>query len=259
MPFVNITCTAMAETLLESELFGHERGAFTDARQQKKGLMEVADGGTVFLDEIGDMPANLQAKLLRFLEERSFRRVGGVKDVSVDVRIISATNRDVEAQIRDGKFREDLFYRLNIIPIYIPPLRERGDDALILAQHYAASFSREFRRKITDIHPEALRKLRHYSWPGNVRELRNAVERAVLLSKGEVLGPDDFVLGTTSTQGNNHGGIALPAGGIKLADVEEQLVREALSQSSNNQTRAAKLLGISRDQLRYRMERYSLR
>ncbi len=259
MPFVNITCTAISETLLESELFGHERGAFTDARQQKKGLMEVADGGTVFLDEIGDMPANLQAKLLRFLEERSFRRVGGVKDISVDVRIISATNRDVESQIREGKFREDLFYRLNIIPIYIPPLRERGEDVVILAQHYAATFAREFRRKITDIHPDGLRKLRQYSWPGNVRELRNAVERAVLLSKGPVLEADDFVLGTPGSQPEDQTGIKLPPGGVKLADVEEQLVRDALQQSGNNQTKAAKLLGISRDQLRYRMERYGVR
>jgi two-component system response regulator AtoC len=256
-PFMTITCTALAENLLESELFGHEKGAFTDAKTQKKGLLEMADGGTVFLDEVGDMPPSLQAKLLRFLEEKAFRRVGGVHDIEVDVRIIAATNRDIDRMVREGSFREDLYYRLNIVPIHLAPLRERGDDVDLLAKHFIAEFSTEFRRPIQGITPAALAKLRAYPWPGNVRELRNCIERAVLLSKRDELDTDDFVLGRGGEKPWTEG-FQLPPGGVKLADVEEQLVRQALRQSNNNQTHAAELLGISRDQLRYRMEKYGL-
>jgi DNA-binding NtrC family response regulator len=255
--FMNITCTAIAESLLESELFGHERGAFTDAKQLKKGLLELSDGGTVFLDEVGDMPSSLQAKLLRFLEEKTFRRVGGVQDIEVDVRVIAATNRDVHKLIKEGVFREDLYYRLNIIPIDLPPLRERGDDIRLLAEYYVDVFAREFRRTVHGLKPEVIDKMMSYSWPGNVRELRNAIERAVLLVKHDTIAADDIVLGRGEADGQPCV-IELPPGGISLQTVEEQLVRQALTQTGNNQTQAAKLLHLSRDQLRYRMERYGL-
>jgi len=256
-PFMNITCTAISESLLESELFGHERGAFTDAKQTKKGLFELAGGGTVFLDEVGDMPPTLQAKLLRFLEEKTFRRVGGVQDIEVDVRIVAATNRQIDKLIKEGKFREDLFYRLNIIPVYLPPLRERGDDIKLIAEHYVDIFAKEFRRGPKNLAEAAGNKLMSYSWPGNVRELRNAIERAALLSKGDEIGPDDLVVGQGPDEASPMS-FELPPGGISLQTIEEQLVRKALAQTSNNQTQAAKLLHLSRDQLRYRMERYKL-
>ncbi len=256
-PFMNITCTAITESLLESELFGHERGAFTDAKQLKKGLLEMADGGTVFLDEVGDMPPSLQAKLLRFLEEKTFRRVGGVQDIEVDVRIIAATNRDVHRLLEKGEFREDLFYRLNIIPIDLPPLRERGSDISLLGEYYLDVFSREFKRDVRSLSASAVEKLMSYAWPGNVRELRNVIERAVLLCKQPTIGPGDLVLGRGGPE-HQHYSIDLPPGGISLQTVEEQLVRQALAQTGDNQTKAAKLLHLSRDQLRYRMDRYGL-
>ena len=215
-PFMNITCTAIAESLLESELFGHERGAFTDAKQLKKGLLELSDGGTVFLDEVGDMPPPLQAKLLRFLEEKTFRRVGGVHDIEVDVRVIAATNRDVDKLLKDGSFREDLYYRLNIIPIDLPPLRERGDDIRLLAEYYVDVFAREFRRDVNKgLTQDAIDKLMSYNWPGNVRELRNTIERAVLLVKQDFIAPDDLVLGRGQADGHPYT-VELPPGGISL-------------------------------------------
>jgi DNA-binding NtrC family response regulator len=256
-PFMNITCTAISEMLLESELFGHERGAFTDAKQQKKGLFELAGGGTVFLDEVGDMPAKLQAKLLRFLEEKTFRRVGGTQDIEVDVRIIAATNRDLEKLIADGGFREDLFYRLNIIPIYLPPLRDRGKDVQTIAEHYVDQFADEFRRGPRNLSDAAVRKLRQYSWPGNVRELRNALERAVLLSKSPLIEPDDLALGEV-IESRRDGLYDLPNEGVNLHAVEEALVRKALERTNHNQTKAARLLHLTRDQLRYRMERFGI-
>jgi len=256
-PFMNITCTAISETLLESELFGHERGAFTDAKSMKKGLFELANGGTVFLDEVGDMPAALQAKLLRFLEEKTFRRVGGVQDIEVDVRIIAATNRDLEKLIEQKQFREDLYYRLNIIPIYLPPLRDRGQDIRLIAEHYVDVFSREFRRGPMNLSAEAVSKLMGYSWPGNVRELRNVIEKAVLLCKGSAIEPEDLTLGTTP-RATLPTALDIPPEGISLQAVEEMLVRRALAQSDYNQTKAAQLLHLTRDQFRYRMERYGL-
>ncbi len=279
--FLNITCSALPETLLEAELFGHERGAFTDARQQKRGLFEQADQGTVFLDEIGEMPPTLQAKLLRFLEERAFRRLGGMSDIKVDVRVVAATNRDLEQQVREGKFREDLYYRLNVLRIPMPALRERGRDIVLLARHYMAAFSREFRRPVRALTPEVERLLIDYSWPGNVRELRNVIERAVLLAESDTLGLADFetlqaltlappqgpsgsaptsadAVGPTMGAPTAAAGIHLPAEGLHLDDVEKQLIVMALERTRGNQTRAAALLGLHRDQIRYRMEKYGL-
>lgn len=258
-PFMNITCTALSEALLESELFGHEKGAFTDAKTTKKGLFELADGGTIFLDEVGDMPMGLQAKLLRFLEERKFRRVGGTTELSVDVRVIAATNCDIEAAIEKGTFRNDLMFRLDVIPILLPPLRDRGDDIKLLAQHFVAQFAKEFRKPITDIEADAYASLFGYGWPGNVRELRNVLERAVLLSRGETIGADDIALGpmgrATSTKDGN---FVLPPKGIDLHELEDELVRQALARADNNQTQAARLLHLSRDAFRYRLEKLGL-
>lgn len=262
-PFVNITCTALSESLLESELFGHERGAFTDAKLQKKGLFEMADGGTVFLDEVGDMPAALQAKLLRFLEERRFRRVGGTREIGVDVRVIGATNRDLEKAIEQGQFRRDLMYRLNVVTIHLPPLRARGDDVRLLAQHFVDRFAKEFKKPVARLSDAVYQKLRGYGWPGNVRELRNVIERAVLLCRGETLTPDDIVLGRSENQpwewDIDH--LALPPEGFdfdKLRRLECHLLQQALERTSNNQTQAARLLNLSRDRLRYRLQKHGL-
>jgi DNA-binding NtrC family response regulator len=252
--FVNITCSALPEQLLESELFGHERGAFTDARQQKRGLFETADGGTVFLDEIGEMTPGLQAKLLRFLEEKTFKRVGGLADVRVDVRVVAATNRDLEKEVKAGKFREDLFYRLQVMPITLPPLRERKGDVVLLANFYIDQFNREFRKKIRGLSPQAVPLLEQYQWPGNVRELRNAIERAMLLVDRNTLEPEDFTLTRTVSPVE----FVLPPEGVNLEDVERQLLIQALERSGGNQTHAAQLLGINRDQVRYRMEKFGL-
>ncbi len=252
--FVNITCSALAEQLLESELFGHERGAFTDARQQKRGLLETADGGTVFLDEIGEMTPGLQAKLLRFLEEKTFKRVGGLTDVRVDVRVVAATNRDLESDVKTGKFREDLFYRLQVMPMTLPPLRERWGDVLLLANFYIDQFNREFRKKVRGLSPAAAALLEQYQWPGNVRELRNAIERAMLLVDQSYLEPEDFSLTRTVSPVE----FVLPPEGVRLEEVERQLLVQALERAAGNQTQAAQLLGINRDQVRYRIEKFGL-
>jgi len=255
-PFVNITCSALPETLLESELFGHERGAFTDARQQKKGLLEQADGGTVFLDEIGEMTAPLQAKLLRFLEEKTFRRVGGTADVRVDVRVIAATNRTLEEEVKRGRFRDDLFYRLNVLPLKLPPLRSHLDDVPALLGFYVDNFNREFKKNVHGASPATLKLLMSYGWPGNVRELRNAIERAMLLATGETLEPIDFPIASTTTATAER--VELPTGGLVLDDVERSLVLQALERTGWNQTRAAKLLGLNRDQIHYRIDKFKL-
>jgi DNA-binding NtrC family response regulator len=254
-PFVNITCSALPETLLESELFGHERGAFTDARQQKRGLLESADGGTVFLDEIGEMPPVLQAKLLRFLEEKVLRRVGGSHDIRVDVRVVGATNRTLEEEVRAGRFREDLFYRLNVLPLRLPPLRSHLEDLPALVSFYIDNFNREFKKNVRGASEATLRRLSEYSWPGNVRELRNAVERAMLLATTDVLEPEQFPQATPVTLAH---AVALPADGIDLEHVERSLVVQALERTGWNQTRAAKLLGLNRDQIHYRIEKFKL-
>ena len=260
-PFLNITCSALPDTLLESEMFGHERGAFTDARTQKRGLLEQADEGTVFLDEIGEMAPALQAKLLRFLEEKAFRRVGGSGDIQVDVRVIAATNRELEDLVRAGKFRDDLFYRLNVLRVEVPPLRARREDIPLLAQYFVEAYAREFKRPVRGLTPGAEAALNAYAWPGNVRELRNLVERAVLLAEGDRLTPADFESLHTarSVTPAAQDGFTLPPEGINLEDVERRLVVQALERVGGNQTRAAALLGLHRDQIRYRIEKFGLK
>jgi two-component system, NtrC family, response regulator AtoC len=255
-PFMNITCSAIPEALLESELFGHERGAFTDARQQKRGLLESADGGTVFLDEIGEMVPALQAKLLRFLEEKSFKRVGGSHDIHVDVRVVAATNRNLEDQVKAGRFRDDLYYRLNVLPIELPALRTHLDDVPLLVNYYIDDYNREFRKSVRGVSPAALRGLQAYGWPGNIREVRNAVERAMLLADEPLLEPHDFPMLAVGIKAAD--GMALPAAGVNLEQLERSLVVQALERCGGNQTRAAGLLGLNRDQIRYRIEKFGL-
>ena len=255
-PFMNITCSALPEQLMESELFGHERGAFTDARFQKKGLLEAADGGTVFLDEIGEMTPALQAKLLRVLEEKSFKRVGGATDIVVDVRVIAATNRDLEQEVAQHHFRPDLFYRLNVLPMTMPPLRAHPEDIPLLVEHFIDTFNSEFRKRVLGATPAAYTLLQAYGWPGNVRELRNVIERAMLLSDGERLDARDFA--ALSAGVGAAGEFELPATGVDLEKLERSLVLQALQRSAWNQTRAGALLGLNRDQIRYRIEKFAL-
>lgn len=261
-PFVAINCAALPGTLIESELFGYEKGAFTDAKARKEGLFEQAEGGTLFLDEIGELELSLQAKLLRVLEEGSFRRVGGLRDLPLNVRVIAASNRDLKTEGEAGRFRSDLYYRLSVIQIDIPPLRARGDDIRVLAEHYLANFKSRLRKNIGSIAPEALATFRRYQWPGNVRELRNVIERAMILEDGDEITARYLPRGlaveprtgsATAPIAPDH--IRLPADGLSLEDVEMSLVRQALERSGGNQTKAAELLDISRDQLRYRMKK----
>ena len=253
---MNITCSALPEHLLESELFGHERGAFTDARLQKRGLLETADGGTVFLDEIGEMVPSLQAKLLRFLEEKAFKRVGGAHDIKVDVRVVAASNRNLEDEVAKGRFRSDLFYRLNVLPVAMPPLRSHAEDVPLLVEYFIDLFNTEFRKKVLGASPAAYTLLEQYGWPGNVRELRNVVERAMLLSDGQRLEAKDFAALTTTLGSADV--FELPANGVDLEQLERSLVIQALRRSGGNQTKAATLLGLNRDQIRYRIEKFSL-
>jgi DNA-binding NtrC family response regulator len=263
-PFVAVNCAALPATLIESELFGYEKGAFTDAKSRKEGLFEQAEGGTLLLDEIGELELSLQAKLLRVLEEGAFRRVGGLKDIPLDVRVLAASNRDLKAESEAGRFRLDLYYRLSIIQIDIPPLRERGDDVLLLAQHYIDRIGARLKRtkKITGLSPAAVDVFRKYKWPGNVRELRNVIERALILEDAEQITteylPDAIMPLQFETSGGTRAGSAqfvLPSEGIALDEAELSFVQQAIQRSEGNQTRAAQLLGISRDQLRYRLKK----
>jgi DNA-binding NtrC family response regulator len=263
-PLVTITCSAITETLLESELFGHERGAFTDAKMQKKGLLELADGGTAFLDEIGEMGPSMQAKLLRFLEDRTFKRVGGTRDIHVDVRVIAATNRNLEEAVRAGRFREDLYYRLKVIPILLPPLRDRREDIPILVQHFLDHYNREFHKNARTVSPEAMEVLIRYPWHGNIRELKNVIERIMILEDKLAIDVSDLPEslrngrgGSESSQGQRFQG-ALALGGMTLEDMEREAIRAALEQTGNNQVRAARLLGITRDTLRYRLKKFGM-
>jgi two-component system response regulator AtoC len=277
-PWVAINCSAIPETLMEAELFGHEKGAFTDAKTMKKGLFEVAHGGTLFLDEIGELSPILQAKLLRVLEDQIIRRVGGTRDLQVDVRVIAASNRDLEKMVRDGQFRQDLFYRLAIISVYIPPLRERKEDILSLMEFFIGRYNRKFRKDIRKISDQTRNLVMAYDWPGNVRELKNAIERAILLEEDSVLTPNYLPLsvvqqgsGLTAYEISSHGSgenatrssngrmlpkLAIPEGGTSLEEVERALVEMAMRLAKGNQTHASKLLDISRDALRYKLKKF---
>nr|WP_246561010.1 sigma-54 dependent transcriptional regulator [Geobacter grbiciae] len=258
-PFVAINCAAVPATLLESELFGHEKGAFTDAKAMKKGLFELADGGTVFLDEIGDMELGMQAKLLRFLEERTFRRIGGTKSFSVDVRIISATNRDLIKAIEEKSFRNDLYYRLQVIPIYLPPLRERREDILTLTNYFIEQFNVEFNKHVTGISKMAEKLLLDYTWPGNIRELKNVIERAIILGNDETLLLEHLPLEIVAKASSQSAGLTtfkLPPEGIDIEEVEKELIRQALEISDWNQSKAARKLNLGIDAFRYRMKKF---
>ena len=263
-PFVEVTCTAMQETLIESELFGYEKGAFTDAKAVKKGLFEYASGGTIYLDEIGDIQLTTQAKLLRVLEEKTFKRVGGLKDIQVNVRIVATTNKkDLEGAVKDGDFRADLYYRLKVFPIYILPLRERKEDIIPLAMHYLKNFNSEFRKNVTGISPEAEKLLINYPWYGNARELRNVIERICILEDTDIICPEhlpsEIVNRLESAIEHGEGAsIDLPDEGLILKNVEKDLISQALKKADGNQTKAARLLGISRDALRYKMQKFHL-
>jgi DNA-binding NtrC family response regulator len=270
-PFVEINCAAIPAELLESELFGHEKGAFTDARAQKLGLMEMANGGTLFLDEIGEMAPMLQVKLLRVLERRTFRRVGGTKDIAVNLRIISATNQDLEKMVKEGTFREDLYYRLKVVPLHVPPLRERREDVLPLARLFLERFSKAFKKSFRGIAPSAEEILTSYSWPGNIRELKNLMERTVLLESGEwieaqhlklsgrVRAADEATLGQRVDDALTG---MIPTTGIPFESLVEELERALILRASYatkwNQSRTAELLNLKRDKLRYRMKLYDL-
>jgi two-component system, NtrC family, response regulator AtoC len=264
-PFVAINCAALPSNLIESELFGHEKGAFTDAKSRKEGLLEQADGGTILLDEISELDINLQAKLLRVLEEGMFRRVGGLKDVAFTARVIAASNRNLKNETEGGRFRLDLYYRLAVVQIDIAPLRERDDDVLLLADHCLQSFGRRMgRTNIQGLSPEVARAFKLYDWPGNVRELRNVIERAIVLEDGDVISarclPADILNGQRMQSSplervNDDYIFHLPSDGISLEALETSLMKQALTQSNGNQTRAAKLLGLTRDQFRYRWKK----
>jgi len=260
-PFMDINCTALPDTLVESELFGYEKGAFTDAKAKKVGLFELADGGSVLLDEIGDMPLTTQTKLLKFIENKRFKRVGGASDIEVDVRIIAATNKNLKEEIKSGKFREDLYYRLKVIPIFIPPLRVRTGDILILANYFINKFNQEFRKDVKGLSSKAEKAILLYQWPGNVRELKNVIERAIILeSKDQILIehlPIEVVEGVPfkEEERQQQSNFILPENGVPLEEVEKNLLIQALKKANGNQSKAAKLLSLSRYALRYRLKK----
>ena len=276
-PFVAINCSAIPETLMEAELFGHEKGAFTDAKQMKKGLFEVADGGTLFLDEIGELSPLLQAKLLRVLEDQVIRRVGGIRDMQVDVRVIAASNRDLEKAVREGQFRQDLYYRLAIIAIFIPPLRDRKEDILPLVDFFIDRYNRRFRKQIRGITDDTRYIILSHNWPGNVRELKNTIERGMILEEEQFLRPVYLPFsvgdsggrtlfertspadgGRTLPNGRTLPRLYIPEGGTSLEEVEHSMIELAMSRANHNQTNAAKLLDISRDALRYKLKKFGV-
>ncbi|TAN21634.1 MAG: sigma-54-dependent Fis family transcriptional regulator [Acidobacteria bacterium] len=284
-PFVPVNCAAIPETLIESELFGHEKGAFTDAKTTKRGLFEAANGGTLFLDEIGELPLPLQSKLLRTLEEQTLRRLGGVRDVALDVRVVAASNRNLQAEVDAGRFRQDLYYRLSVLPIFIPPLRNRPQDIPILAKFFIEQFNRRFDRRVEGLAPEAERIMLGYSWPGNVRELKNTIQRAMILEDGPLIRAEALPFAANShlpalatafpgaSQAQGNGAVAwqpLPSGrfapdlhippeGTSMDEIEKRLVAAALGAAHGNQSQAARLLDITRDTLRYAMRKHGLR
>jgi two-component system, NtrC family, response regulator AtoC len=264
-PFIAINCAAIPETLLESELFGYEKGAFTDARSQKRGIFELADRGTLFLDEIGEIPLMLQAKLLRVLEDQTFRRLGGLKDIVLDLRVIAATNKNLREAVKEGAFRQDLYFRLNVIQIIIPPLRERPEDIPPMARFFIEHYNRKFKRNIEGVSEGAMNLLLQHDWPGNVRELRNAIERAMILEESALITAPSLPIAITRPEGGGMGPMAVPASsempgdGLSLEDNERHLLAKALEKTDGNQTQAARLLRITRDTLRYKMKKFNLR
>jgi two-component system response regulator AtoC len=262
-PFIAINCAAIPETLLESELFGYEKGAFTDARSQKRGIFELADRGTLFLDEIGEIPLMLQAKLLRVLEEQTFRRLGGLKDIKLDLRVIAATNKNLREAVKEGAFRQDLYFRLNVIQILIPSLRERPEDILPLTRFFIEHYNRKFKRSIEGISESSARLLMTHDWPGNVRELRNAIERAMILEESALITPPSLPIAISRPDplaaAATMPAMEIPTDGLSLEDNERSLLAKALEKTSGNQTQAARLLRITRDTLRYKMKKFNLR
>jgi DNA-binding NtrC family response regulator len=257
-PFIEVNCTALPEPLMEAELFGHERGTFTDAKTARAGLFEAAEGGSLFLDEIGHAPMNLQTKLLKVIEEKRVRRLGSSLERVVDVHVIAATNRDLDEAVAKREFREDLLHRLRVLCFEIPPLRSRHGDIALLARHFCAEIGQLYGRRVA-LGPEAERELLRYAWPGNVRELRNVLERAILLEPGDVLGPQCFAsLHRPPGAASDVDPFTLPEGGVNLAEIERDLIRQALERAGGNRTRAAALLGLTRDTLRYRLEKFDL-
>jgi DNA-binding NtrC family response regulator len=256
-PFVPIHCAALSKTLLESELFGHEKGAYTGATEQRSGRFEMADGGTLFLDEIGEIDPAVQVKILRVLEEHKFERVGSSTTMEVDVRLLAATNRDLKQMVADGKFREDLFYRLYVVNIHLPPLRERGNDIAVLAQHFLQEFAAENKKAVTGLTPDALDLLVAYVWPGNVRELRNVMERMVVLARNEKLTVRDLPANIRELAAGKSTGVTL-AGNLSMEEVKKQLIIEALKINNGNRTNAAKQMGIGRRTLHRKLHQYGL-
>jgi DNA-binding NtrC family response regulator len=262
-PFIAINCTALPENLLESELFGYEKGAFTDARTEKKGMFELANGGTILLDEIGDMKLTLQSKLLRVLEERTIRRIGGQKEIPVDVTVIATTNRDISSAVEKSEFRTDLFYRLNVFSLFIPPLRDRKDDIPVLSNYFVGHFTEKYKnRTLKGFSQEAEKDMVLYDWPGNVRELKNVIERIVVLESAELIMPEHLP-GEIFTQSRRAGNIPegkfiLPEAGISLDDLEKDLILQALDRTKNNKAQAARLLNISYDSFRYQIKKFGL-
>jgi len=257
-PFVPVNCAALPDNLLESELFGHEKGAFTGAVARKLGRFELADKGTIFLDEIAEMPLNMQVKLLRVLQEKSFERVGGTETLHVDVRVIAATNRNLTEAMAKGLFREDLYYRLNVFHIDIPPLRQRIDDIPVLAEHFLDKIRPNY--LVQKYSPEAIKLLAQYHWPGNIRELQNVLERAAIICHGTEITPADLPKEIQEISGKYDAGslVRLPESGISLEDLEKELIIKALEKSKGNQTRAAQLLGITRSALLYRVQKHGI-
>jgi PAS domain S-box-containing protein len=262
-PFIAINCAAIPETLLESELFGYEKGAFTDARSQKRGIFELADKGTLFLDEIGEIPLMLQAKLLRVLEDQSFRRVGGLKDIKLDLRVVAATNKNLREAVKEGAFRQDLYFRLNVIQISIPPLRERIEDIVPLTQFFVEHYNRKFKRNVEGVTDAVAQQLEMHDWPGNVRELRNAIERAMILEESARITSASLPMAIsrpdTTISMPAAMGAEIPNDGMSLEDNERNLLVRALEKTNGNQTQAARLLRVTRDTLRYKMKKFNLR
>lgn len=257
-PFVEINCASIPATLLESEIFGYEKGAFTNAIASKKGLLEEAHGGTLFLDEIGELPLSLQAKFLSFMETKTFRRLGSTQERSVDIRIIVASNKDLKQAVENHEFRQDLFYRIHVVSLKLPPLRELGHDIIIIADHFMSLFAYDFKKKVRGMTNEAKSKLLRYPWPGNVRELRNVVERAVIFFDGNEIQAEDIFLGEEKKFSEATDQIVIPKNGLSLFDVEKKLLMDALSRANGNQSQAARLLGLSLDTFRYRMKKYQI-